>query len=205
MTVFHEATAPFCALTDAQRYSLNTAPKRKQRAQKISSSPCSGPERSNPRKSTAVSKPLVASAKKNEKQPMKKRAVASAANDARHQCLLRAEAQIPALNAKTKLAVFVRNDTVASPRLTPPIKRGRLNTGTAANQTETARNAWIRLFAVTTSLARKGVRKRRSNVPSRRSRAMQSAVTIGTRIQIAHASERCRTAKSFVPCGGPAS
>src|SRR6266568_2550976 len=106
----------------------------------------------------------------------------AARSNARSQALPQAEASKPAANAQQIELKFMSTDSATSLRLTPPRRNGTVNTGTTASHKVSARNP---------------------NVPSRRSRLMQSAVSKGTRTQIAQNSVKWRLPNNLPPRTGP--
>src|SRR6266568_932997 len=126
----------------------------------------------------------------------------AAPSNARSQALLQAEASKPAANAQQIELKFMSTDSATSLRLTPPRRKGTVNTGTTASHRVRARNPWANPLANTMSVAASRVRKSNPKVPSRRSRLMQSAVNKGTRIQIAQNSVKWRLPNNLPPRTG---
>src|SRR5580765_6095253 len=71
--------------------------------------------------------------------------------------------------------------------------------GSTAIHSDTARKPCARAFASTMPRGFNGVKKSRGKVPSRRSRLRQSAVSKGTKIQVAQNRVRCRLPKTLAP------
>src|ERR1039458_7005332 len=149
-------------------------------------------------------RPAIKACTRNQPAPItriRKKAAArkAAARSARSQALLQAEASKPAASAQHIALALTTTDIKASVRLTPPSRKGIVNTGTTASPSVRARNPCAKPLATTMSVPFNGVRNSSPKVPSRRSRLMQSAVNIGTRSHIAQKSVQWRAPNNWRP------
>ncbi len=119
--------------------------------------------------------------------------------NARPCTLLCAEATRPAASASRMELKLTSIEYSASLRPNPPVMNGTVTTGSTASHKLNAVKPWASPLASTMSRALSGVRNSSGSVPSRRSRLMQSAVTSGTRTQIATNVPAWRQAKTAPP------
>src|SRR5262245_42394460 len=118
---------------------------------------------------------------------------------ARNHVLLHDEANTPAESDQQSALKLISTDITDSCQVTPPSRNGSVNTGRVATPSVIANNACASPLASTMSRAVKGVRNNRPNVPSRRSRLMQSAAINGTRIQMEQNSVPCMVENKAPP------
>src|ERR1043166_826956 len=103
---------------------------------------------------------------------------------ARPQCFETADAINPAASARKIAQNSNANALATSSQVTPPKSIATARKGTTSSTQVEARMKWTKLLPSTMARALNGVKNIRPSVSSRFSRARQSAVKVGTKIQM---------------------
>ena len=151
----------------------------------------------------ALAKPRHVPIRMNAKSWLKRSKKVVANRKASRKAVFRSRASEEASKPAAKHSTVVQNSKLkamqASNQVMPPVIKGMARIGSTATQRVKARSAWASALPATIPPALSGVKNNKPSVPSRFSRAMQSAVSAGTIRKMSPSSKVWRPQKSHPP------